>query len=150
MSTNSYFLNNVKLNVKLVDRPYLLVWDKPTELEIEIICSTNNAQRISYRDNLLERIKKNERFLVLEHQVDCEINAIRKLVATSEKSIVFLEDLDLLITYLNIKSGDSAALFSHKLCTLRQLEKILWILLPSKLLPKNWPENRLLLVEDNS
>jgi hypothetical protein len=57
--------------------------------------------------------------------------------------MVLLEGLDCLITYLHVQPDSHITLFWNNLEKTHKLEKLLWILLPSKLAPPNWPDNRL-------
>ena len=126
------------------DRPHFLVWDTPNKADLQQIAFYNNAQRVNYRDNLLNRINSQDSFLVLHQQIDREINAIRHICSQCNSSMVILEELDCLITYLSINSQKE--LFLHKLLNLRQLASPLWILLPTELIPNNLPQKRQLRV----
>jgi hypothetical protein len=126
------------------DRAHLLLWDTPNPFELDQITRYNNAQRISYRENLLQRISPNAKFLTLHHQVDEELAAIKSVCDQSAKPVVLLEGLDCLITYLNTRPGDHITLFWSSLENTRKLQRLLWIILPHKLVPKIWPETRLI------
>jgi hypothetical protein len=126
------------------DRAHLLIWDTPNPFELDQITRYNNAQRISYRENLLQRISPNAKFLTLHHQVDEELAAIKSVCDQSAKPVVLLEGLDCLITYLNTQPGDHITLFWSSLENTRKLQRLLWIVLPHKLVLKTWPEARLI------
>ena len=126
-----------------VDRAHLLPWDTPKEPELGHIAFYNNAHRVNYRENLLERLNPDDRFLALHHYLDRELEAIKSMCSGVSKQIVLLEGLDCLITYLHIQPGGHITLFWNNLEKTRKLEKILWILLPHQLAPKTWPEDRI-------
>jgi hypothetical protein len=92
---------------------------------------------------LLQRIHPGESFLVLHHNLDIELSAIKSMCSGVSKQIVLLEGLDCLITYLQITSGSRITLFWKQLEETRKLEKLLWILLPQQLAPTNWPPERI-------
>ena len=93
--------------------------------------------------NLLQRIHPGESFLALHHNLDIELSAIKSMCSGVSKQIVLLEGLDCLITYLQITSGSRITLFWKQLEETRKLERLLWILLPQQLAPKNWPLERI-------
>lgn len=134
---------SVLLRVRPDDRVHLLVWDAPNELELRHITFYNNAHWISYRANLLQRLNPGEQFLTLQHYLDRELEAIKSMCSGVEKQVVLLEGLDCLITYLSSRSPSHTTLFWNNLEKTRKLEKILWILLPHKLAPKTWSEDRI-------
>ncbi|MEH2091195.1 hypothetical protein [Nostoc sp.] len=125
------------------DRIHLLLWDTPDETELLRIAHYNNAHRVNYRKNLLQRIHPGESFLALHHNLDIELSAIKSMCSRVSKQIVLLEGLDCLITYLQITSGSRITLFWKQLEETRKLERLLWILLPQQLAPKNWPPERI-------
>lgn len=126
------------------DRPHLLLWDTPNDLELRQLAYRENAERISYRTNLLNRIAaQNSSFLALHMRLDRELNSIKAICAETNKPLVILKDLDRLITYLCVQPESPITLFWQNLFNTRHLESILWILLPSKLTPPNWDENRI-------
>ncbi|WP_016950627.1 hypothetical protein [Anabaena sp. PCC 7108] len=52
-------INNLSLqDAKPTDKPHLLLWDNPNDLEITQLLFKNNAQLVSYRNNLLSRVDK--------------------------------------------------------------------------------------------
>lgn len=139
-------LTNNALSLKKVnpsDKIHLLLWDNYNELDLKELTFHNNAQCISYRENLLSRINSEKKYLMLEHNLDEELTAIKKICITATKSVVILKEFDLLLTYLYIKPSAPITLFWEKLANLRHLEKILWIILPTKLKPANWQEKYL-------
>jgi hypothetical protein len=125
------------------DRAHLLLWDTPNPFEIDQIIRYNSAERISYRENLLQR-NPNTKFLALQHQVDEELEVIKSICNQSAKLVVLLEGLDCLITYLRTQPGDHTTLFWSSLENIRKLQCPLWIILPHKLVSSTWPENRLI------
>ncbi len=125
------------------DKPHLLLWDKFDQHQLRSLAYFDDAEVVSYRQNLLKRISPNSSFLALHENIDPELNAIRQICNTSPKKVVILRDLDCLITYLHVQPESRITLFWHKLFYERNLENILWILLPSKLAPPIWTEDRL-------
>ncbi|NJR52150.1 MAG: hypothetical protein HC780_23850 [Leptolyngbyaceae cyanobacterium CSU_1_3] len=125
------------------DRAHLLLWDTPNPFELDQITRYNNAQRVNYRENLLQRTRPDARFLTLHHQVEEEIAAIQAICEQTVKPVVFLEGLDCLITYLNVQPGNHTTLFWSSLENTRKLQSLLWIILPHKLVSKSWSETRL-------
>lgn len=134
--------NHSLQDAKPTDRPHLLIWNHPTALELERLCFENNAQAVNYPNNLLSRIDPSDQFLTLHHHIDREIDAIRNIAAKSNRPIVVLKGLDYLMTYLHVRHGATDQALTQKLRELRQLHCLVWILLPSKLIPKNWPQER--------
>lgn len=133
-------------DAKPSDRAHLLIWDTPNEMELRELRLYNQAYRVSYRTDLLNRIgETSSSFLMLDRRIEREIKAIRDLCATAPKNklIVLLEDLDCLITYLSIQSDGIRDQFWRKLIDLNHLERRLWIVIPSKIVPHNWPRDRL-------
>ncbi len=130
-------------NARPDDRAHLLLWDTPNPIELGQITRYNGAQLISYRENLLQRTKPDTKFLTLHYQIDEELEAIKAICNQSVKPVVLLEGLDCLITYLNTQPGDHITLFWNSLENTRKLERLLWILLPHKIAPKTWSEDRL-------
>jgi hypothetical protein len=127
--------------------PHLLIWDAPTEEDLRRLAWREGADRISYRKDLLSRIDPNSRFLGLHHQFQDEIVAIERLCKRQAgcQPVVLLEDLDCLITYLYVQSNSPITRFWEALFKLRHLERILWIVLPSRILiPAIWDERRIL------
>ena len=129
-------------DVKLRDRPHLLIWDTPNDLELRQLAYQDDAEVISYRNNLLSRIPPQSRYLALHHQLEREFAAIRAICANTKKPIVLLKDIDYLITYLHIQPESPITLFWQSLFNTRHLESILWIILPSQLVPPNWVQSR--------
>jgi hypothetical protein len=125
------------------NQAHLLLWDTPNEAELAQLAFYNNAHRVNYRENLLQRLAPDEKFLTLHLYLERELEAIRSMCTGVEKSMVLLEELDCLITYLHVQPDSHITLFWNNLEKTRKLEKLLWILLPSKLAPPNWPSNRL-------
>lgn len=137
-------IKDVRLQeVKLRDRPHLLLWDTPNDLELRQLAYQENAECISYRTHLLSRINPQNRFLALHYQLDRELDAIKAICANTDKPVVLLKDLDCLITYLHVQPESPITLFWQNLLNTRHLESILWIILPSQLVPPDWDESRL-------
>lgn len=130
-------------NARPDDRVHLLLWDTPNPVELSQITLYNGAQRVSYRENLVQRISPGAKFLTLHHQVDEELEIIKSICDQVVKPVVLLEGLDCLITYLNTQPGDYITLFWSSLENTRKLHRLLWILLPHKLAPKTWSEARI-------
>jgi hypothetical protein len=125
------------------NQAHLLLWDTPNEAEIQQLTFYNNAYRVNYRKNLLQRINTEDHFLNLHHHLDRELEAIKSICSHTDKSMVLLEGLDCLITYLYVQSNSHSTLFWTNLEKTRKLETLLWILLPHKLAPPNWSISRL-------
>ena len=130
-------------NARPDERVHLLLWDTPNPVELSQITLYNGAQRVSYRENLVQRINPGAKFLTLHHQVDEELEIIKSICDQAVKPVVLLEGLDCLITYLNTQPGDYITLFWSSLENTRKLHRLLWILLPHKLPPKTWSEARI-------
>jgi hypothetical protein len=130
------------------NQAHLLLWDTPEENELTRIALYNNAHRVNYRENLLERIKPDEQFLTLHHHLDRELQAIKSICSKVGNQVVLLEGLDCLLTYLQIHSSGHITLFWNNLEKTRKLETLLWILLPHQLAPKTWSENRLMRIPE--
>lgn len=125
------------------DRVHLLLWDTPNEAQIQLVALHNNAHLVNYRENLLQRINQDEKFLALHHDLDRELAAIKSICSRVNKPLVLLAGLDCLITYLQVHSGSHITLFWKNLEQTRKLERLLWILLPHQLAPKTWSEQRI-------
>ena len=128
------------------NQAHLLIWDAPTKQELWQLAYYNNAQRVNYRENLVNRLNPDDKFLNLHHSIDEELSAIKGICYDSPRPVVLLEGLDTLVTYLRVKPGGQVTLFLQNLEKIRKLESILWILLPQRLTPPTWPENRILRV----
>jgi hypothetical protein len=125
------------------DRAHLLLWDTPNPFELNQIAFYNNAEQVSYRKNLIQRINPRDRFLNLHYQVDEELEMIKTICDKVVKPVVLLDGLDYLMTYLNTQPGDHITLFWSSLENTRKLRCLMWILLPHKLAPQTWPETRI-------
>ena len=125
------------------DKPHLLLCDRFDEHELKALAFYNDADVVSYRQDLLNRLPPNISNLALHEDLDKELRSVRQICHNSNKKIVILTDLDCLITYLLIQPEAKITLFWQSLYRMRHLEKILWILLPSKLAPPMWSEDRL-------
>lgn len=128
------------------NQAHLLLWDTFTQNELWQLKFHNNAELVNYRDNLLQRLDPENKFLNLHHTIDEELDAIKAICQKSQNPVVLLEGLDTLITYLRIKTGGKVTLFWANLEKTRKLESLLWIVLPQSLAPPNWPEDRILRV----
>lgn len=98
-------------DAKPSDRIHLLLWDDYTELDLKELISYNNAQCISYRENLLSRINPQKKYLMLEQNLDEELTAIKEICSTAIKPVVILKEFDILLTYLYIKPSSPITLF---------------------------------------
>ncbi|GAA6618135.1 hypothetical protein [Scytonema sp. NUACC26] len=137
-------IDDLKLReAQLSDRPHLLLWDTPSNPELKALAYRENAEVISYRTHLLNRIDA-ENFLTLHLWLERELDAIKAMCANTSNPVVLLKDLDCLITYLRVRSDSPITLFWQNLFYTRHLQSILWILLPSKLTPPNWDDSRIL------
>ncbi|MER3492394.1 MAG: hypothetical protein C4323_08685 [Mastigocladus sp. ERB_26_2] len=122
---------------------HLLLWDTPNENDLVRIVLYNNALRVNYRENLLQRINQSDRFLTLHHDLERELTAIKFMCSGIKEQMVLLEGLDCLITYLQVYSPRYLTLFWNNLEKTRKLERILWVILPHQLVPKSWPAMRM-------
>jgi hypothetical protein len=138
-------IKDVRLQeVKLRDRPHLLLWDTPNDLELRQLTYRENAECISYRTHLLSRPDlQSSGSLALHCWVERELDAIKAIGTNTNKPVVLLKDLDCLITYLHVQPESPITLFWQNLFNTRHLESILWIILPSQLVPPDWDESRL-------
>jgi hypothetical protein len=125
------------------DRPHLLVQSGPDDLGLRHLCIQNNAEYVSYRQDLLARISGNERFLVLDRNIDRELDAVRTICVKLQARVIVLDGLDVVITYLRARSPIFENIFVHRLLNMRQLEGVLWVALPATLVPEDWPTLRL-------
>lgn len=125
------------------DQIHLLLWDTPDKNELIRIASYNNAVIVNYRENLLQRIDCNNSFLALHQELDRELQSIKSICFGVSQQVVLLAGLDCLITYLQVHPGGRLTLFWNNLEKTRKLEKLIWILLPHQLAPKNWNEARI-------
>jgi len=125
------------------DKPHLLLWDKFDEHELRSIAYYDDAEVISYRQDLLNRLPPNISNLGLHENLEAELKAIRQICHNSCKKIVILCGLDCLITYILVQPEARITLFWQSLYRMRHLESVLWILLPTKLAPPMWTEDRL-------
>ena len=128
------------------NQAHLLIWDAPTKHELWQLAYYNNAQQVNYRENLVNRLDPDDKFLNLHHSIDEELSVLKGICCDSPRPVVLLEGLDTLVTYLRVKAGGQVTLFWQNLEKTRKLESILWILLPQPLAPPVWPENRILRV----
>ncbi len=138
-------VKNVRLtDVKLRDRPHLLLWDTANNQELQQLAYREDAECISYRTHLLSRLDlQSSGSLALHCWVERELDAIKAIGTNTSKPVVLLQDLDCLITYLHVQPESPITLFWQNLLNTRHLESILWIVLPSQLVPPDWDESRL-------
>jgi hypothetical protein len=139
-------LNNIPIATATPsDRPHLLVWDTCNDDGLEQLRFRHGTHRIHYGKNLVDRHsnQSESQYLSLDRRISREIQALRDLVAASPTSYIQLEGLDRLITYLLITDSGALNLFWQQLIDLRQLPKRLWLILPSSLIPSNWPPTQL-------
>ncbi len=125
------------------DRPHLLLWQNPSPIELWNVAFQNNAQEVDYRTDLLERISPDANYLMLNRYLDREFDRLRALCAESPKPIILLKNFDCLITYLIAKEPTQQDVLWRRLIDLRQLQGILWIVLPPALPPAYWSETRI-------
>lgn len=132
-------------DAKPSDRPHLLVWDTCDEDGLEKLRFRHGTYRAHYGKDLLTRheAQSSSTYLFLHKRIDREIQALRDLCEASPTRYIQLEGLDRLIAYLASTSSSDLDLFWQKLIDLRQLPKLLWIILPSSLVPAHWPAERL-------
>ncbi|GJD20078.1 hypothetical protein RIVM261_050340 [Rivularia sp. IAM M-261] len=137
-------INDLRLReARPSDRPHLLLWDTPNDLELNALVYREDAECISYRTNLLSRVSATSCYLALDKQLERELDEIKTLCVKTNKPVLLLKDLDCLITYLKIKPESPITLFWKSLFLTKHLESILWILLPSKLVNPIWDESRM-------
>ncbi|TAE61754.1 MAG: hypothetical protein EAZ87_00850 [Nostocales cyanobacterium] len=146
MTTNNSLFNLSLADAKPTDYPHLLLWNYEHEAEINQLGFNNNAQIISYRDNLISRVDSQQKYLILDENISQELAAIREICHLANKPIVILKDLEILITYLYSQPSSPLSLFWHKLGDMRHLESILWILLPTHIHPINWNKKRIITI----
>lgn len=127
------------------DRPHLLIWDACSKDDLQNLSYKYGTCRKDYAANLIARHtqKSKSSFLALDRSIDYEIQAIKEACEGSPESYVQLEGLDRLITYLAVIGRGNLDTFWQQLIDLRQLHRILWIILPSTLVPDNWPKDRI-------
>jgi hypothetical protein len=125
------------------DRPHLLLWDTPNDLDLKQLALYENAECVSYRDNLLKRTSNTSRFLTLHIHIARELDAIRQTCAEVQKPVLLLTDFDCLITYLYVQPEAQITSFWTNLYTTRHLQSVLWIILPRRLAPPDWEEKRM-------
>lgn len=128
------------------DSPHLLVWDAPSAADLEYLIWQNGAHRISYRQDLLYRLPTDSQVLAIDYR--SEIKAIRALGCQPTHPIVLLEDLDYLLSYLYTCPDSPITTFWYNLQSMRHLQSLLWILLPSAWVPSDWDTRRLLHLSD--
>lgn len=146
-------LNDIPIaDAKPSDRPHLLVWDTCDEDGLEKLRFRHGTHRAHYAKDLLTRheAQSSSTYLFLHKRIDREIQALRDLCEASPANYIQLEGLDRLIAYLASTSYSDLDLFWQRLLDLRQLPKLLWIILPSSLIPAHWPPDRLHKLESSS
>ncbi len=122
---------------------HLLLWDAPRALELEQLATYTNAQRASYRDDLLQRLNTRSNFLNLDRYLDRELAALKAMCDRATRPTILLEDFDWLLTYLRARpGGGNLKLLWSNLQETRKLSCRLWIVLPPALAPKTWPAQR--------
>lgn len=127
------------------DIPHLLLWENPEQQELEKVAYWENADLVDYRENLLNRVDSNCRYLNLQrdyrwHQ---EIENLHQICQQTSKPVVLLIEFDCLVTYLRSKPDSQLSLFWKTLQTTRHLESRLWIVFPPSLSPPNWEAKRI-------
>ncbi|NJK99763.1 MAG: hypothetical protein HC910_04030 [Spirulinaceae cyanobacterium SM2_1_0] len=122
---------------------HLLLWDAPRDLELNKLASYVNGDRLSYRDDLLQRLDSGSKFLNLDAYLDRELAALKAMCDRTTRPLILLEDFDWLLTYLRVRpSGGNLKLLWSNLQQTRKLPCRLWIVLPPALAPKDWPAQR--------
>jgi hypothetical protein len=99
-------INQLALDkVELRDRPYLLYTDKLSKPALSHLVFRYTADRVSYRDDLIKRHTSTSKsgYLNLQLHSSREIEAIKQVCENAAKPIVLLEDLDILLTYLQTR-----------------------------------------------
>lgn len=137
-------LNNLPITqAQPTDRPHLLIWDTCSKDSLQELSWCYGTRRRDYTTDLIARHTQKSRssFLQLNKRIDYEIQAIRESCKEGPESYVQLEGLDRLITYLSVTNRGSLDTFWQQLIDLRQLPKLLWIILPSPLVPDTWPRD---------
>lgn len=130
------------LDVELRDRPHILAWDCADVLSVKQLCNALNAEYLNYRDDLIERTKPSERFLVLDRYIDRELDVLRGYCSQTSRRVVVVHELEVLLAYLQSRPGPMLDVFLERLLTIRHLNALLWIVLPSSCVPSRWPEQR--------
>lgn len=126
------------------DRMHILRCVSPDELILERLCFEHNGQMVSYRANLIGRLQGDQMRLILNYRLDQELDAIRMICSQNRhRSFVLLTELDCLLAYLKAAQDEWHRVFIGKLERLRQLETRLWVLLPPRLVPDQWPAERI-------
>lgn len=126
------------------DQIHLISWQTFDELDIRMFCVKQHADCVSYRDNLLQRTSAEDRFLALDLYVDRELNALKTLCDKSTSEMVVVYGVDILVAYLQARSGKAYNLFWDRLLRTRHLTALLWIVLPPTFIPPRWPADRVL------
>lgn len=127
------------------DRAHILICAVPDYFLLERLCLEQNGQMVSYRTNLAARLQSDQTHLALNHRFDQEIDAIREIcMRHRNRSFVLLTELDCLLAYFRAAQDGSSGVFLKKLELLRQLETPLWILFPPRLVPDQWPSERVI------
>ena len=126
------------------DQVHLISWQTFDELDVRMFCVKQHADCVSYRDSLLHRTSAEDRFLALDLYVDREINGLKAVCDESTSGIVVVHGMDILVAYLQARSGKAYNLFWDRLLRTRHLTALLWILLPPTFIPPRWPAGRVL------
>ncbi|MCT7951492.1 hypothetical protein NG798_16945 [Ancylothrix sp. C2] len=88
-------INNLQLPpAQPSDRPHILLIENFDEAHLEHISFYNNAKRINYRQNLLNRLRPADKFLLLHLHLDRELNVISSICADNNSEVIILEKLD--------------------------------------------------------
>jgi len=127
------------------DRAHILRCVAPDYFRLEHLCLEQNGRMASYRADLIGRLQGDQARLALNYRLDQEIDAIRQICSQHRNyAFVLLTELDCLVTYLKAARDGSQQVFLKKLELLRQLETPLWILFPPRLIPDQWPSERMI------
>jgi hypothetical protein len=126
------------------DRMHILRCASLDELMLERLCFEQNGQMVSYRASLIGRLQGDQTRLILNYRLDQEIDIIRTTCSQNKhRSFVLLTELDCLLAYLKAAPAEWHRVFIGKLERLRQLETRLWAPLPPRLVPDQWPAERI-------
>lgn len=128
----------------LIDRPHLLVCEELlTAYDIDRVCQENQASVINLRDELLSRLPIDEHNLLLHLEIDRECDAIRTLAWKHSNTVLLLTEMEVILTNISAHTNRDMQTCLHRLMLLRQLESLVWIVLPLALVPGDWPKDRL-------
>ena len=131
--------------VELSDRVHLLACEAANN--VRSLCNSQNAEYVNYRDQLLARTLKSDKFLVLDRYIDREIEGFRDLCSQSPGRVLVVDEVDILLAYLRCRPGPQLDIFWDRLRTARHFNALLWIVLPATCIPSRWPQTRIRLAQ---